>query len=267
MKNYFALAVAVFTCFAQTCFAQWKAGNPPAQKQPLLQVQMVHITPVSSLFVPVHIDTVKPFTVSLPPIIYGNHESAACAQFKKLKATLVLNAVRANDITASLQWDTKYAFYATGFDVERSLGDSLHFLPVHFTAASAATSFKKKYHLPDYNNYSGLSFYRIKQRNGDSAFIYSNIVSVKGLQPLPFKIYPVPAHDKVFIHLIPEQSGYLTIMVCDLAGKIIQQQTTSCTQKAPVETGIDISKLAASLYQVRIVMPDKTILSGNFVKQ
>src|SRR4051794_4875796 len=99
MKKYFVLyIISVFACFATTAFAQMRVNNPLAQKKPLLQIPMVHITPVSSKFVPVHIDAVKPFVASLNPIVFGKHESAACEKLKKLKPTLVLNAERANDI-------------------------------------------------------------------------------------------------------------------------------------------------------------------------
>ncbi len=267
MKKHFALCMVVFACFAATSFAQLKLNNLPAQQQSLLQIPMVHITPVPSRFVPVHINTIKPFVAVLNPIVYGKHESAACEYFKKLKATLVLHAERVNATRANLQWQTKYAFYTTGYTIERSFGDSLHFLTVHFAAASEGSSFKKNYHLPDYNDYSGLSFYRIKQHNGDTAFMYSNIVAINGIETVPFKIYPVPATEKVWINVTPKQSGNLSIMVCDLAGKIIQQQYTTCTGNRSAESSIDISKLAAGLYQVRILMPDKTLLAAKFIKE
>ena len=143
MKKYFVLYVVVFGCCAETSYAQLKINNPPAQKKPLLQIPVVHITPVSSRFVPVHIDTIEPFVVSLNPIVFGNHESATCDYFKHLKPALVLNAERANDVMANLQWQTKYAFFATGFNIERSLGDSLHFSAISFAPVSEGTSSKK----------------------------------------------------------------------------------------------------------------------------
>jgi hypothetical protein len=266
MKKYFVLCVVVFACCAGKSYAQLKMNNPLAQKKPLLQIPMVHITPVSSRFVPVHVDTVQPFVVSLKPIVFGKHESAACERFKKLKATLVLNAERSNDVMANLQWQTKYAFYATGFNIERSLGDSLHFSTINLAAASEGGSFKKNYSLPDYNDYSGFSFYRIKQRNGDTGFIYSNIVSIKGVEALPFSVYPNPASNNLLIDVAPKQSGRFAIMVYDPAGKIIQQQTASCTQNSHIVQSINISKLAAGFYQVKILMPDKTSLTGKFIK-
>jgi len=267
MKKYFVLyIIVVFACFATTASAQMRINNPLAKKKPLLQIPMVHITPVSSLFVPVHIDTIKPFVTSLNPIVFGNHENAACAHFKNYKATLVLKAQRTNDATASLQWETKYAFYATGFSIERSLGDSLHFAPVNFTAASGATSFKENYRLPDHNDYNKVSFYRIKQLNRDTGFAYSNVVAVKGYDATVFSVYPVPASDKLWINVVPKQSGKLEIIVCDAAGKIIQQQSASCTENVRVQQNINISKLSAGVYQLKILMPDKSFLNGKFIK-
>lgn len=267
MKKYFVLyIIAVFACFAKTAIAQMHINNPLAQKKPLLQIPMVHITPVSSLFVPVHIDTIRPFVASLNPIVFGKHESSACDYFKHLKPTLLLNAKRANNVTANVQWQTKYAFYATGFNIERSLGDSLHFATVNFTTASKGGSFKKNYHLPDHNDYGGISFYRIKQRNGDTGFIYSNIVAINGVEVLPFSMYPNPASNKVWIDLAPEQGGNFAIEVYDLSGKLIQQQSIFCTQNMRVVQSINISKFTAGLYHVKILLPDKSFLTAKFIK-
>jgi len=267
MKKYFIPCIVVFACFAETSFAQMQINNPLAQKKPLLQIPMVHITPVSSRFVPVHIDLIKPFAVSLNPIVFGDHENAACAHFKKYKATLELKAERTNNVTANLQWDTKYAFYATGFNIERSLGDSLHFLTINVAAASRGGSFKKNYHLPDHNDYSGLSFYRIKQSNGDTGFAYSNIVSVKGYEAISLKVYPVPASERVWINIAAKQSGNLTIIVYDPAAKVVQQQSIACTKNMRTVQSININKLAAGIYQVKVFMPDKSFLAGKFIKE
>jgi len=267
MKKYFLLHLLAFACFAEASFAQLKISNPVARETPLLQIPMVHITTVESLFVPVHIDMVKPVVVSLDPVVLAKQKQAACDHFKKFRATLKLTAERANDVTANLQWETKYALYATGFDIERSLGDTLHFVTVDFAAVSKATSFKVDYHSPDHNDYSGLSFYRIKQRNRDTSFAYSNVVSINGIQPVLFKVYPTPATNIVWIDVSSLQTGSLTIMVYDPAGKMVRQQSANCTEKISMKQSIDIGKLAPGLYQVKILMPDKTFVTGKFIKQ
>ena len=261
------MCVVALACCAQISFAQMKVTNLPGQKSPVIQIPMVHIIPVSGRFVPVHVDTVKPFVVSLGPIVFKKQESASCLQLKKRKATLVLNAERANDAMANLRWQTKYAFYATGFNIERSLGNSLHFSTIATAAVSEETSFKINYSLPDYNDYSGLSFYRIKQLNRDTGFVYSNIVSIKGIESLPFKIYPNPASNTLRIDIMPNQSGNFEIVIYDAAGKMIQQQTGVCTQYMHATTSMDISDLAAGSYQVKVLQPDKAFLAGKFVKK
>jgi hypothetical protein len=210
---------------------------------------------------------VKPVIVTINTKDMMNKAKAKCALFKNLQPSLILKAERANNVSANLQWETKYAFYATGFDIEKSLGDSLHFFTVNFAAPSKAGSFKKKYQLPDHNDYTGISFYRIKQRNNDTGFAYSNIVSIKGNEALSFKIYPVPALDKVWIDVLPKQSGNLAIIVYDPAGKIVHQQSTSGTQNRHVVQSINISQLAAGLYQLKVLMPDKSFLNGKFIKK
>jgi hypothetical protein len=267
MKKYSFLYILLFACYAKTSFAQLQVNKQFNKKEPFLHIQMVHITPVESLFMPVHIDTLKRFAVSLKPIVFEKQENAACAHFKSLKETLVLSAERASNIMANLQWETKYAFYATGFTIESSLGDSLHFVTVNSVPVSNATSFKINYHLPNHNDYSGLSFYRIKQHNGNTSFVYSNIVSIKGYDITPFKIYPIPASNKVWIDVVPNQSGNLTIVVYDLTGKITERQFFSCTANMHVTPGINISKLAPGVYQLKVFMPDKSFLTGEFIKQ
>lgn len=267
MKKYSFLYILLFACYAKTSFAQLQLNKQLTKKEPSLQIPMVHITPVENLFIPVHINTIKPFAVSLKPIVFEKHEDAACAHFKTLKETLVLSAERANNVMANLQWETKYAFYATGFTIESSFEDSLHFVTVNSAPVSKATSFKVNYRLPDHNDYSGLSFYRIKQHNSDTSFIYSNIVSIKGYDVTPFKIYPIPASNKVWIDVVPKQSGNLTIMVYDPTGKIAEQQSFSCTANTHIAPAIDISKLAAGVYQLKVFMPDKSFLTGKFIKE
>lgn len=274
MKKYFLLFAMVFICFATTSLAQLKMNNPLAQKKPVFLLPSVQTIPVSTLIIPastkvipVHIDLVKPVFEGISLTDIKNKIKAQCDLIENLKPSLELKAERINDMTADLEWETKYAFYATGFNIERSLGDSLHFAEINFAEASMERGFKKNYHLADYNDNSDLSFYRIKQRNGDTGFVYSNIVSIKGHEIVPFKIYPNPASIKVWINFTPKQSGIHSIEVYDITGKIMLQRSLACTKKSTTEKSLDISKFSAGVYQVRISMPDKTFIAGKFIKE
>ena len=187
MKKYIFFCIPAFVILSQNTKAQLQVPELPAQKKTEMLFVFPAIKSAESVIQPaekkikfVHIDLLEPSILTIKTAEFINKAKANCSALKELKPTLTLKAERANNLTANLQWETKYAFYATGFDIEKSLGDSLHFSTINFAAVSKGSSFKKNYHLPDHNDYSGLSFYRIKQRNGDTGFVYSNIVSLKG---------------------------------------------------------------------------------------
>ena len=56
-------------------------------------------------------------------------------------------------------------------------------------------------------------------------------------------------------------------MLYDAAGKILLQQSVNCTKNLLLSKSIDVSKLAAGLYQVSVLMPDNTILTGKFIRK
>ena len=260
--------MALQVCFAENAFAQPPSYSPFIHKpvQPALQVKQVpnilnKIKPVYTT------DSQQAFALRNNTQGRINKLLAECPAKKIAQPVLTLNAERINNFTADLQWETKYAFIARGFNIERSLADSFHFAPVHYAKASVGSGLKKKYRLPDRNDYDGISFYRIRQLNHDSGFIYSNIVSVDGYNTLDFSISPNPASDRILIGLTTKVNGNCTIMLYDASGKIMQQQALNCGSQMRSVKSMDISKLTPGTYQVVILMPDKTLLTEKFIKQ
>lgn len=272
MKKYLFFCIPVLMILSQNIEAQLHVPKLPAQKQTEVLFAFPAIQSAEKMVTPVHIDSVhidllKPTVVFLDLTDQMKKTKVKCDLVKLLKPTLALEAERANNLTVNLEWETKYAFTASGFDIERSPADTFHFASVNFAQVSAKTNFTKKYNLPDYNDHSGISFYRIKQLNRDTTYRYSNIVSVKGYDVAPFRIYPNPAAGRLWIEFTTKQGGAASIMVYDLAGKTLQQHSIVCTENRLIVQSIDVSKLAAGLYQVRILMPDKTFLTKKFVKK
>ncbi len=269
MKKYLLLHIPALICFTQTAFAQLQLSKPLVRKEVQMPFPDKLVIPASTKIIPVHINEIKkPFVISVNNFReLINKARAQCPSLKSLPPTLILNAERANNLTANLQWETKYAFKASGFNIERSLADTFHFATVNFAWATAGGRLKKNYHLPDYNDYGGVSFYRIKLLNHDTAYLYSNIALVKGYDAAPFSIYPNPASDRIRIVVTPKLNGNAAIMLYDASGKIMQQQALNCTKDVLIPKSIDVSKLAAGVYQVKILMPDKTFLAGKFIKE
>ncbi|MEO8712089.1 MAG: T9SS type A sorting domain-containing protein [Parafilimonas sp.] len=271
MKKYILVCISAFVCFAHTALAQMQISRSAERQQLKMPFPDKLVKPSSAFIMPAHINAIKkPFVVSSDSAVkkvqeFVNKVQAQCPS-KKFISTLVLNAKRANNLTADLQWETKNALKASGFNIERSLADSLHFATVNFAWAVQGSGLKKNYHLPDNNDYKGISFYRVKLLSIDTTSLYSNIVAVKGYD-LPLKIYPSPATDRIWIQLTAKLNGNAAIMLYDASGKIVQQQVLNCTKDELAAKTIIVSNLASGAYQVKIIMPDKTFLTGKFIKQ
>lgn len=268
MKKYLFLHIIAIVCFTHTAFTQLSFNNNAVKKEVPMPFPLKTVIPASTKIVPVHIMEIKkPFIVAINLPEMMNKARAKCDALKIQNAILTLKAERANDLTANLEWETKYAFKATGFNIERSLSDTFHFTTVHFTRANAEGGIKKSYHLPDYNNYDAVSFYRVKLLYNDTAYLYSNIASVKGYDAVAFSIYPNPASEKILIEITAKLNGNASIMLYDAAGKIMEQQSLNCIKGIRTQKSIDVNKFAAGVYQVKILMADKTFLAGKFIKQ
>jgi hypothetical protein len=178
------------------------------------------------------------------------------------RSTLVLNGERSSDEQVGLQWKTTNTFYSDAFEVERSLGDTLHFEKVNFLWAEG-NKIKEKYQLPDNNDYNQSSFYRIKMLLMDGSFKYSNIAKVKGYES--FFLYPNPSSSAFRIIVSSNTLGTGKVAVVDASGKIVQQSNFPVT-KGSNEKNIDITTLASGTYMVTVTMPDKQLRLKKFVK-
>ncbi|HEX5154270.1 MAG TPA: T9SS type A sorting domain-containing protein [Parafilimonas sp.] len=273
MKKYLLFCVPALVCFTQTAFAQLQLVKPTGKKELPMPFPDKLVIPASTKIIPAHIpDIKKPFVLSPDDAVnnvrdFINKARAQCRARKSPAPTLVLDAERASNLTAALKWETKYAFAASGFHIERSLGDSFHFVTVNFAAVAAGRASKKNYQLHDYNDYKVVSFYRIKQLNNEGAYSYSNIASVPGYDVAPFRIYPNPTSAKIWLEMTTALNGNVQVMLYDASGKLIRQEPVNCTKGTITTKSLNVSRLAAGVYQVKVRLPDNTFLAGNFIKQ
>lgn len=178
------------------------------------------------------------------------------------RSTLSLHGERSSDEQVGLQWKTTNTFYSNAFEVERSLGDTLHFEKVNFLWAKG-NKIKEKYQVPDNNDYSQASFYRVKMILMDGTFEYSNIARVKGYQS--FLLYPNPTSTEFRIMVSSNQTGTGKISVVDASGKTVQQSDFALRDGDNQEF-VDVARLASGIYTVTVTMPDNQIRLKKFVK-
>lgn len=207
--------------------------------------------------------------VTKPAVPLSSTVPCSCAlAYRKLPAPIItLQGKRTTNENALLHWETTNELETSGFDVERSLGDSTNFNYGGFVTAQINTKSKKKYDLNDNNNFDGISYYRLKQIGLDSTITYSNIVSVQGyLLNASLKIYPNPAVSNIKIAVYFPKSGNAKMWILDAAQKIVVSKNINYN-KGDNFINMPVTSLTAGFYFIKIVNNENILLNGNFIKQ
>ena len=108
---------------------------------------------------------------------------------------------------------------------------------------------------------------RLKQIDIDSQFVYSKIIAINntGVEE-SLTCYPNPARDILYLKIVSRNSGNARILLCDVTGKIMEQQSPFI-QKGGNFQQMNVGNLAAGMYFVRIYTGEGgTALVGTFLK-
>ena len=169
---------------------------------------------------------------------------------------LEFTAIRLNDNEVQLTWKTLQEINNKGFYIQRQLQHEGDFSPLQFVNSRAIggnSSTPLNYSTIDANDYSGNSYYRIKQEDLNGKFMYSLIRSVKGetTTNINMQVWLVLAKEVVHVKIEGLQKDD-QILVLDMSGKIVQQLPIQ------VHATVQLSNLIPGHYIVRLAS-DKTM--------
>jgi hypothetical protein len=138
-----------------------------------------------------------------------------------------------------------------GFVIERRLSGDSSFTQVGFAPSAAPDGNSNEelfYNFTDNNNYSGTSYYRLKQLDLDNQFVYSPIRAVpgNGSTGITVKLFPNPAQAKFTIH-IDGTDKLFDAFITDGLGRLVRTLAISGDRDVPVDG------LSAGSYIVRIL--------------
>ena len=165
-------------------------------------------------------------------------------------------AKRLNNTQVQLDWKTIQEINNKGFYIERKKENENTFVDAGFVASNANagnSSFPLAYQKMDNNNFTGITYYRIKQEDIDGRTAYSVIRVVKGdvTKQLTMQVWPVPAVS--FFHVsVNGLSKPDVIQVVDMNGRLVKQFTIQN------QTQQQVSGLPAGTYFVKLAS-DKTV--------
>jgi|GEM_PF-1696827 len=155
----------------------------------------------------------------------------------------------------NLSWTTVTEANSAGFELERS-ADGINFSSIIFVASKAVNGTSNtsiNYGFVDGNPFTGNSYYRLKQIDKDGKSTYSQVVLLKGSRVTQIDItaiYPNPASHVLNLVVTSPATDKVTVVVTDIAGKVLLQQTASLTNGDNVMQ-LNVSNLASGTYLIK----------------
>jgi Secretion system C-terminal sorting domain len=166
-------------------------------------------------------------------------------------------AKRLNNTTVQLDWKTIQEINNRGFHIERKKENESNFADMGFVNSKALngnSSFGLDYQKLDNNNFTGNTYYRLKQEDIDGRSTYSVVRIVKGdaSKQLAMQVWPVPAVGffNVSVNGLNKPD---VLQVMDMSGKLVKQ----LTMQNQIQQ--QISGLPAGTYMVKLAS-DNTLI-------
>jgi len=168
-----------------------------------------------------------------------------------LPVTLLnFDAKRLTNVKVLVKWQTLTEQNNLGFDVERRLDGEPSFVRIGFTPTLALNGNSNStidYNFTDANGFGGISYYRLKQVDMDTRFVYTHIKAVKGLGETQVSVllYPNPNYGQFTIRLDGVNRSFDAV-ITDMGGKVVKQLRLANSNN------INVSGLSAGTYIIRI---------------
>jgi hypothetical protein len=185
---------------------------------------------------------------------------------------LTFDANRLDLIQVELDWSTASETNNQGFEIERMLEHESSFQKIAWVDGHGTTTLTNYYQLMDDNNYSDVSYYRLKQIDFDGSFAYSDIRAVAGMQSkngseLNVAIFPNPVSDvlKISFQDLPKEIESATIKIITIDGKILYQYQPALQTYLIVELDA-VQDLVPAVYILSIELDNGEHIKKKFVK-
>jgi hypothetical protein len=176
---------------------------------------------------------------------------------KPLPVTLVSFTATARENAAELNWATSEETNSDHFEIQRST-DGKAWKNVGNLAAQGESKVKKTYTFTDREPETGENLYRLKMVDTDGTFAFSAIRSLRFDSKLESSIYPNPVSNELTLK-VTSWKKVKTIRIDNLAGLQVYSS-------GPVDAGkVDVSKLDAGVYILRITHTDGSVHTHKFV--
>jgi len=149
-----------------------------------------------------------------------------------------------------LEWATATELNNLGFDVERKNLESV-FEVVGFVGGSGSTTEPRNYSFTDDKIPGGSYFYRLKQKDFDGSFEYSDEIEVDVTTPSVYALeqnYPNPFNPSTSINFSIGEPGIVKLALYNLLGQEVKQLVNEFKEAGPHTITFDASSLTSGSY-------------------
>ncbi len=168
-----------------------------------------------------------------------------------LPVTLIdFEAQRVSSTLVALDWKTTMEENSKGFSVERQLDSAAAFGAVGWVPSQAPggnSSVELSYVFTDTNNYTGVSYYRLRQEDLDGRWVYSGVKAVtgSGIGGVTVSLFPNPGHGQFVLRVTGASQPY-SVLVTDMLGQVVRRI------EAVGSTDVPVTGLSQGVYFVHI---------------
>ncbi len=170
-----------------------------------------------------------------------------------------------NKIT--LNWITSTETNNRGFDIERKTQSS-EWEKIGFVAGNGTTTKINSYNFIDNSIASDKYSYRLKQKNFDGTFNYSNVVDINANSISEFSLnqnYPNPFNPTTKITFTIPQTSNIKLTVFNALGEKVSTLINEVKNSGTYEINFNGSDLASGVYVYRIEAVSAGKQAGNFI--
>lgn len=153
-----------------------------------------------------------------------------------------------------VEWSTFAEFNCSHFELEQSTNGS-DFNQIATIQGNGTTIQESSYSFEDFNPGEELTYYRLKQIDGDGGSKYSNIIVVSQAEADALKIvkaYPNPTSDVFNLQITLPESTNLTIVMTEFGGREVFTKREAFHSKGGNLIQIPVSDYEKGLYFVTI---------------
>lgn len=180
-----------------------------------------------------------------------------------LPVTLLYFTASVNDENSvTLKWTTTSESNSKDFQVERSV-DGINFETLTTIPAAGNSPTTRDYLAIDRNPPNGIIYYRLKQRDLDEKYVYSQIERVVfEANPGSISAGPNPAIDHVMLYMQFDTELKTTYQIASLDGKVVAQERVKANA-----TRINMSNLPNGTYILKLIQDNQPLKTFKIIKQ